>query len=367
MSRPPAPPRVAILALDSVVPFDLGVPCEIFGFDRPEVGGALYDVRVCALEPGRVAAAGGLAIEVRHGLRALAAAHTVIVPGIDDLDRPVPAAVRAALRRAHERGARIASICTGAFVLAAAGLLDGRRATTHWRNAPTLAARFPAVRVDPRVLYVDDGEILTSAGIAAGIDLCLHLVRRDYGAAIANTIARHMVVAPHRSGGQAQFVETPLPAPDGGLERTRTWALERLAEPLTIARLAAHAGMSRRTFTRRFRAETGTSPLRWLLHQRILLARHLLETTGEPVERVAARCGFGSALSLRLHFRRAVATSPLAYRRAFRQDHPPGTLPASPPARTHTRGTPCARRSAAPGGSSRTDTSRAGATVRRRR
>ena len=310
--------RLAILALDTVVPFDLGIPYQIFRGGRSDRGDALYDVRVCAPSVGALRAAGGLRLDVRHGLRTLAWAETVIVPGIDDLDRPVPPAVCAALRAAHARGARIVSICTGAFVLAAAGLLEGRRAATHWQNADALATRYPAVRVDARVLYVDEGELLTSAGLAAGIDLCLHIVRQDHGAEVANAVARQLVVAPHRSGGQAQFVDAPVRADDGGLERTRSWALLRLAEPLTIARLAEHARMSRRTFTRRFRSETGVSPLQWLLHQRVLLARRLLETTDQPVARVAERAGFGSALSLRLHFRRAVATSPLAYRRAFR-------------------------------------------------
>jgi transcriptional regulator GlxA family with amidase domain len=309
---------VAILALETVVPFDLGVPHQIFGYEPPERRSPLYTVRICAPKAGRLACAHGVVLQVSHGLAALAAADTIIVPGIDDLDLPVPRAVCSALRAAHARGARIASICTGAFVLAAAGVLDGRRATTHWKWADALAARHPAVRVDPRVLYVHDGSILTSAGIAAGIDLCLYLVRQDYGAEVANAVARFMVVAPHRSGGQAQFVEAPVAVDAGSLEPTRRWALERLEEPLTVERLAAHARMSRRTFTRRFRVETGASPLQWLLHQRVLLARRLLETTDASVERVAARAGFGSALSLRLHFRRAVATSPLAYRRSFR-------------------------------------------------
>lgn len=310
--------RVAVLALDSVVTFDLGVPCQIFG-GRADLGVVRYAAEVCGAVAGLVRTSNGFDLHVPSGLEALARADTVIVPGIEDVDAPVPAAVLAALRVAHARGARVASICTGAFVLAAAGLLDGKRATTHWQDAPLLAARHPLITVDPAVLYVDEGRVLTSAGIAAGLDLCLHLVRRDHGAAVANAVARRMVVAPHRSGGQAQFAERPLPNdPAGGLEATRGWMLLRLAEPLSLERLAAHAGTSRRTFIRQFRAETGTSPLRWLVHQRVLLAQRLLEQGGEPLERLATRCGFGSALVLRQHFRRATGTTPLAYRLAFR-------------------------------------------------
>jgi AraC family transcriptional regulator, transcriptional activator FtrA len=213
----------------------------------------------------------------------------------------------------------VASICTGAFVLAQAGLLDGRRATTHWAYAERLAERYPAVTVNPGVLYVDEGDVLTSAGVAAGIDLCLHLVRRDHGAEVANAVARRIVVAPHRDGGQAQFVEAPLPVGEGrGLEATRAWAARRLREPLTVAAMARHAACSERTFARRFRAETGTTPLQWLLGQRVLHARRLLEATDLPVEDVADAAGFGTAASLRSHFRRATATTPLAYRRTFR-------------------------------------------------
>jgi transcriptional regulator GlxA family with amidase domain len=253
-------------------------------------------------------------------LGALRRAETIVVPGIDDLDLPIPRSVCRALLAAYERGCRIVSICTGAFVLAEAGLLDGRRATTHWLDAPALAERYPSVRVDPRVLYIEEGRVLTSAGIAAGIDLCLHIVRTDYGAAVANAVARRMVVAPHRSGGQAQFVVQPVGAPRGtALEETRTWITAHLGERLTVRAMAAHAGMSGRTFARRFIEATGTSPLQWLLHQRIVAAQRLLEETDQPVERVADACGFGSAVSLRVHFRREVQTSPMAYRRAFQQ------------------------------------------------
>jgi transcriptional regulator GlxA family with amidase domain len=328
-----------VLALDGVVAFDLAVPSAVFGGSvlrdaappwRRDAGGgaaapgASYDVRVCAASarargPRRVRTADGFALDAPHGLDAVAWADTVVVPGLAPPDADVPARALAALRAAHARGARVVSICTGAFVLAAAGLLDGRRATTHWSAAARLAAEYPRVAVDADVLYVDDGLVCTSAGVAAGIDLCLHLVRRDYGAEAANAIARGMVVAPHRSGGQAQFAEAPVPAADdGSLERTRRWMLAHLSEPLTGDALARHAGVSPRTFARRFAAETGTTPLQWLLAQRVLLARRLLETTDEPVARVAALAGFGDALSLRKHFGRATGAAPLAYRRAFR-------------------------------------------------
>jgi transcriptional regulator GlxA family with amidase domain len=219
------------------------------------------------------------------------------------------------------RGARLLSICTGAFVLGEAGALDGRRATTHWAWTDKLAARFPRAAVDPRVLYVDDGPVLTSAGMAAGIDLCLHVVRADHGAELANTIARRMVVAPHRTGGQAQFIEQPVPVTrDSMLQRTQTWALERLHEPLTVEAMARHANASVRHFTRRFHAEFGTTPLRWLLQERVRLAQRLLEQTDLPVQRIAERAGFGSAIALRRHFSEVAGTTPLAYRQAFRGD-----------------------------------------------
>jgi transcriptional regulator GlxA family with amidase domain len=314
------PHRVAALVLPSVVPFDLGVAVQVFGYPRPDLGRRRYALTVCGISSGLVESSGGFSIAVSHGLGALGEADTIVVPGIDDLDRPIPEVVTGALADAHARGVRLVSICTGAFVLAAAGVLDGRRATTHWLDAPALAERYPSVTVDPGVLYVDEGSVLTSAGITAGVDLCVHVVRKDHGAAVANAVARRLVVAPHRSGGQAQFVVAPVPERRGtALEESREWALGRLAEPLTVRQLAAHAGMSVRTFARRFAAETGTSPLQWLLRQRLLAAQQSLESTDDPVERVATGCGFGSAVSLRVHFRREFRTSPLAYRRAFRQ------------------------------------------------
>ncbi|HEX6750304.1 MAG TPA: helix-turn-helix domain-containing protein [Longimicrobium sp.] len=312
------PIHVVLLVLDSIVPFDLGVACQVFGYARPDLGAMRYRMTLCAAEPGPVTTSVGFPVTVDRGLDALEEAHTIIVPGIRAYDAPAPPAVVDALRAAHARGARIASICTGAFVLAEAGLLDGRKATTHWKDAALLAERYPEVCVDPRVLYVDEGQVLTSAGIAAGIDLCLHIVRRDWGAEVANALARRLVVPPHRSGGQAQFVEEPVPArPAGGLERTRTWTLEHLDRRVTVDEMARHAATSRRNFTRRFRAETGTSPLQWLLQQRVLRARRLLETTEMSVGRIALECGFGSALSLRDHFTREVGATPAAYRRAF--------------------------------------------------
>jgi transcriptional regulator GlxA family with amidase domain len=306
--------HVTVLALPDVVAFDLSTPAQVFGNEPGR-----YVFSACGVRPGRVPTTTGFAIDVPHGLEALAQADTVLVPGLRPAQWPPPPAVLDALRAAHARGARVASICTGAFVLAHAGLLDGRRATTHWAHAEQLAERYPAVTVDPGVLYVDEGDVLTSAGVAAGIDLCLHLVRRDHGAEVANAAARRIVVAPHRDGGQAQFVEAPLPpAGERGLAPTRAWAAQRLREPLTVAAMARHAACSERTFARRFRAETGTTPLQWLLRQRVLHARRLLEGTDMPVEDVAGHAGFGTAASLRSHFRRATATTPVAYRRSFR-------------------------------------------------
>ena len=324
-----APLRVAVLVLPSVVPFDLGVPVQVFGYPRTDLGAQRYEMTVCGARPGVVPTSGGFAITAEHGLEALAEAHTVVVPGIDDLDLTIPPEVCRALADAHARGARLVSICTGAFVLAAAGLLDGRRATTHWIDVPAFRARFPRVTCDPDVLYVDEGSILTSAGVAAGIDLCLHVVRADHGAAVANAVARRLVVPAHRSGGQAQFVRRAVAArEDRPLDATRAWVLVRLGEPITVGGMAAHAGMPLRSFTRRFTAETGTSALRWLLRERLGAAQQQLEECDDSVQQVAARCGFGSAVSLRAHFQREFRTSPLAYRRAFRQRSAP--VPAPP-------------------------------------
>jgi transcriptional regulator GlxA family with amidase domain len=310
MKPPGAPHRVAVLAFDGVVAFDLATPPQVFGSTRG------YETVVCAAEP-QVTAAHGFGIVPQAGLEALARADTVIVPGVDT-STVVAEPTLDALRAAAGRGARMASICTGAFVLGQAGLLDGRRATTHWHHVEELRSRFPHVRVEPDVLYVDEGDLVTSAGVAAGIDLCLHLVRRDRGAEAANAAARRVVVAPHRDGGQAQFIDRPVPEIGAaGLQPTREWILTRLHEPLTIEAMAAHAGYAPRTFARRFRQETGTTPLQWLLAQRVDHARRLLEATDLPVEQVAADAGFGTAVNLREHFRRATQTTPTAYRRAF--------------------------------------------------
>jgi AraC family transcriptional activator FtrA len=311
--------RVVVLAVADVVAFDLAIAAQVFGSPARGPEERRYAFAVCAAAPGPVRTSTGFSLLVDHGLEALAGADTVVVPGVDRPDDAAPEEVLEALRTAHGRGARIVSICTGAFVLAAAGLLAGRRATTHWQYAALLARRHPDVEVDADVLYVDDGDVLTSAGVAAGIDLCLHIVRSDHGAEAANAIARRIVVAPHRDGGQAQFAQRPVPAVAGsGLSPTREWMLERLHEPLTVAHLASHAGYAERSFARIFRAETGMSPLQWLISQRVLEARRLLESTAMPVEDVAARSGFGSAASLRQHLRRHAATTPTAYRSAFR-------------------------------------------------
>jgi transcriptional regulator GlxA family with amidase domain len=309
--------RVAVLCLEGVVAFDLTAPAQAFGVAHGPGGEALYEVSTCSVDGAEVLTTSGFAIRPQAGLEALAAADTVVVPGYFAVFEPPPPEALEALGAAARRGARALSVCTGAFALAHAGLLDGRRATTHWGWAGEMASRFPAVEVDPDALYVDEGEVMTSAGLSAGIDLSLHVIRKDFGAAAGERVARHMVAAPHREGGQAQFFK-PAEAPGGGsLEPTRRWAAARIAEPLDVAAMSRHAGASPRTFARRFREETGTTPLQWLLSQRVLEARRLLEESDLPVETVAWHCGFGTAASLRDHFRRATATTPTAYRRAF--------------------------------------------------
>jgi transcriptional regulator GlxA family with amidase domain len=320
--------RIVVLALDGVVPLNLATPFSIFGDARDADGRPLYSLTLAGARAGPVATSAGFPITVARGLRALAAADTIVVPATSTFREPADPAVLRALRRTN---ARVMSICAGAFVLAEAGLLDGRRATTHWAYADAFRSRFPAVALDPAVLYVDEGDVLTSAGAAAGIDLCLYVVAADHGAEVANRVARHNLTAPHRDGGQAQFVERPLAATrDGSLEATRAWALDRLGSRLTIDELAKHAAMSRRTLIRRFKAETGTTPLQWLIIQRTGLARRLLEETDLPIEAVAARSGFGSAPSLREHFRRSLATSPQAYRATFRRASDASASSASP-------------------------------------
>ncbi|NYI99659.1 transcriptional regulator GlxA family with amidase domain [Nocardioides thalensis] len=315
--------RVAVVAVPPVIPFDLAIPELIFGSalvdDAP-----CYEVRTCTAEPGVIEAKGSMQLVVASGLEVIADADTVIVTGTGDRVAPDPR-VLAALTEAADRGARIASICTGAFVLAAAGLLDGRRATTFWVQSGALAARYPEVDVQPDVLFVEDGPVFTSAGAAAGIDLCLHLVRKDFGAAVANAAARLAVVAPVRHGGQAQFIEAPLPRESGtSLSATRAWALERLEAVLTLDDLAGHARTSVRTLTRRFQAETGMSPIQWLLHQRVERARELLESTDLPMDQVARHSGFGTADSLRRHVSSRLGLAPAVYRAAFTRLSPPG-------------------------------------------
>jgi transcriptional regulator GlxA family with amidase domain len=318
----PARHEVAVLALPGTIAFELGLPHRLLGSATDSRDRPLYRVRVCTLDGAPVRTSAGFTALPEHDGSLLETAQTVVVPGVHGgpamTEGRLPEDLTTALRAAAG-SARMVSICTGAFVLAAAGLLDGHAATTHWMHAATFRRLFPRVALDPDVLFVDDGEVLTSAGNAAGIDLLLHLVRRDHGSDVATRVARRNVVAPWREGGQSQFVERPVPEADGNdTAATRAWAAEHLAEPLTLAELAAHARMSVRTFTRRFREETGISPLRWLAAQRIALARQLLESTDASVERVAAEAGFGNPASLRQHLRAAIGVAPLAYRRTFR-------------------------------------------------
>jgi transcriptional regulator GlxA family with amidase domain len=311
--------RVAIVVNNGVSAFEFGVACEVFGIDRSELGVSWYRSFVCASEQGPVSTQSGFSINAPHGLDALTRADTIVVTPPGDGLEP-PEALLEALVRAHRRGKRLISLCTGALVLAAAGLLDGRPATTHWMHAEELATRYPLVKVDPAVLYVDDGDILTSAGSAASIDLCLHVVALDFGAEIANALARRMVVPPHRDGGQAQFVETPVSGVqfDDGFSDTLQWVQTHLNEQMTVEALAQRATMSPRTFARRFRATTGTTPYRWVLLQRVVLAQRLLETTDLAVDSIAEQCGMGTP-ALRDQFQRIVGTSPGRYRSTFRQ------------------------------------------------
>ncbi|WDV56384.1 helix-turn-helix domain-containing protein [Streptomyces coeruleorubidus] len=306
--------------------YELSIPCTVFGKPQPDLADPWYDLRLCgtgAGSEGHGAADGhGLSLRTRYGLDDLVGADTVIVPSVPDPcveeGRPLPRELIEALRRAHDAGARMVSLCTGAFALAEAGLLDGRRATAHWMHTAQLAERYPKVQVDASVLYVDDGDVLTSAGLTAGLDLCLHLVRRDLGAHVANQLARRMVVPAHRPGGQAQFIELSVPASDdAGLAPVLEWARANLDRPLTVADLARRAAMSPRTFYRRLHAATGTTPLQWLLDQRLGRARSLLESTDLPIEKVGELSGLGTANNLRHHFLRHLGVSPGDYRRAF--------------------------------------------------
>ncbi|GAA4977890.1 GlxA family transcriptional regulator [Actinoplanes utahensis] len=314
--------RVVVLALPGVYPFEMGIAKRVFGSAVDHTGAPLYEVVTAGLGAEPVPTAADFAITAAHGPEILATAGTVVVPALEPVapmftEGHLSEPVRAAL--AHVRpGTRLVSICTGAYVLAAAGLLDGRPATNHWHCVGHFQRLFPGVAVDPAVLFVDDGDVLTSAGAAAGVDLCLHIVRRDHGSEIANAVARRCIVPPWRDGGQAQYIEQPVPPRSGeSTAPTREWALQRLDEPLTLTALAGHARMSIRTFTRRFRQETGATPGSWLIHQRVDLARNLLETTDLPIERVAERAGFGTSASLRQHLRAATGVGPHSYRRTF--------------------------------------------------
>ena len=308
--------RVAVLAYDGLCTFEFGIAVEVFGLPRPEIAD-WYRFTVCAIELGPLAATGGFQLIAAGGLEQLRQADTVIVPGWRGIHTPVPESLLKALRAAHARGARLVSFCSGVFVLAATGLLDGRRATTHWRYAAQLALAYPGIRIEPDVLYVDEGEILTSAGSAAALDLSLHLVRRDHGPRIANQVARRLVIPPHRDGGQAQFIDKPVQQEGAALAALFDWMRRNLQRELPISVLAKQARMSERTFLRRFEEATGTTPKDWVINQRLSRARELLESSGMAVERVATECGFGSADTLRHHFRTRLKLSPKRYRDRF--------------------------------------------------
>ncbi|HWU06561.1 MAG TPA: helix-turn-helix domain-containing protein [Streptomyces sp.] len=312
--------NVAALLIDEVHPFELGVLCEVFGLDRSDEGLPVHDFAVVSAGGTTVRTHAGFSLSTPHGLGRLEEADLIAVPaGSHFVERTYPEEALDALRRAVERGARVLSVCSGAFVLGAAGLLDGRRCTTHWRHSDELARRFPTARVEPDVLYVDEGPVITSAGTAAGIDAALHVVRQAHGPAVANAIARRMVVPPHRDGGQAQYIERPLPRTRcDTVGDTLAWMERNLGQEMTVEQLAERTHMSPRTFARRFQQETGTTPYRWLLRQRVLLAQHLLETSDATMDTVAGQAGFGNAAALRHQFVRSLGTTPNAYRRAFR-------------------------------------------------
>jgi AraC family transcriptional regulator, transcriptional activator FtrA len=317
--RGPANRLVVVLVADRLALFEFGIVMEVFGLRRLELGVPWYDVAVVSFDPAPLTATSGVQVFPTHSTRMLAKAGTIVIPGWRDLETPPDPHVVKAVAAAHARGARVVSVCSGAFVLAAAGLLDGKRATTHWRHSDTLARCYPRVQVDPSVLYVENDRVYTSAGSAAGIDLCLHIVRQDYGSDIANQVARRMVVSPHRDGGQAQFVAAAMPPVEGSLAPLMEWATARLDQPLSAEALAGKGRMSLRTLARRFQAQVGTTPHQWLTYQRVLAAQRLLETSDASVERVAELAGFVTAETLRHHFRQRVGTSPMAYRRRFAQ------------------------------------------------
>ncbi|MER5972523.1 helix-turn-helix domain-containing protein [Streptomyces sp. NPDC002055] len=338
-SAGPGRHRVVVLVRHGVMPMELGLVHQLFGSARAPGGGErLYEVVTCALVPGEIRTDADFPVRVEHGPELLGTADTVIVPASHEEDGAA-SEVRLSrpLAEAFSRirpGTRTASICTGAFVLAAAGLLDGRPATTHWKSADRFRELYPAVELDPDVLYTDDGDVLTSAGEASGIDLCLHMIRRDHGAAVANEVARSTVVPPHRDGGQAQFIQRPVPETRRSSTGTaRAWALRRLDRPLSLRELAAQESMSVRTFSRRFREEVGITPVQWLTQRRLERARQLLEETDLPVDRVATDAGFGTGASLRQHFQAALGVSPSAYRSTFRGAGAPAAGDPPPPGR----------------------------------
>ncbi|MGW7522749.1 GlxA family transcriptional regulator [Streptomyces sp. NPDC054783] len=312
--------NVAAVLLDGVNPFEMAVVCEVFGIDRSDEGLPVYDFAVASAEGPVLRSNAGFSLQVEHGLERLESADLIAVPaGACYESRAFPPGLLDALRRGVDRGARVLSVCSGVFVLAAAGLLDGRRCAVHWHHAAELARRYPRLTVEPDVLYVDEDPVITSAGTAAGIDACLHLVRKEQGPEVANKIARRMVVPPHRDGGQAQYIERPLPkGPCDTVGEVLVWMEEHLDQEVTVEQLAARAHMAPRTFARRFQQETGTTPYRWILRQRVLRAQELLEGTDETMDAIAWRTGFGTAAALRHQFVRALGTTPNAYRRAFR-------------------------------------------------
>jgi len=315
------PGLVAAVAYDGLCLFELGVAAELFGLARPELGVPWYEFAVVGIEKRGFRSLGGVRVHAAKGLTLLERARTIVLPGWKDPGERPPARFLRALIAAHERGARLMSICSGAFILGYSGLLDGRRATTHWRYTEQFRSLFPKVELVPEVLYVDEGQIITSAGSAAGIDAGLHLIRRDFGAAIANRVARRLVVTPHREGGQQQFIPSPVGETGGNrFSPLMQWARQRLAEPISVRQLADRAAMSERNFLRRFREATGASPKAWLLHERIARAQELVETTGEPIDRIAERCGFAAPETFRLAFRKRVGLAPAKYRNRFKRD-----------------------------------------------
>ena len=321
------PHLVVALAYDRLCTFEFGCTVELFALERPELGVDWYQFAVCAIEPGQIRAAGGFTIDAPYQPELLERADTIVIPGWRDADEAPPEPLLALLRAAHARGARLCSICSGVFVLAAAGLLDGLRATTHWRYADKLARRYPAIEVLPDDLYVDSGQVITSAGSAAGLDMLLHLVRRDYGAHVGNLVAQRLIVAPHREGGQAQFLPRPMAHDEKGrLTKLMDWIRTHPADDHSVASMAQRAAMSERTLQRQFQDATGFTPIEWVTRERIALVKDMLETTAIPLAQMAEKAGFGSEESLRRHFRRLTSTTPAAYRRQFSE----AIEPASP-------------------------------------